>query len=60
MLKENGYALLEIDVSKINSKFIKENKLRIFEDPNFKNYGVYIMVNVHPDAITVLKENIQF
>ena len=50
--KANGYSLLEINTSKINH-------LRMFEDPNFKKFGVYIMVNVHPNAITVLKENVK-
>jgi|ERR1035437_731978 hypothetical protein len=51
--KINGYTLLEIDTSKVN-------QLRIFEDPNFKKSGVYALVNVPPDAITVLREKIKF
>ncbi len=49
--KDQKFAVLEI-----NTKQIKH--LRIFDDPNYKNMGYYILVNVHPNAITILKENL--
>ncbi len=49
--KEQKYAILEI-----NTKLVKH--IRVFDDPNYKRFGYYILVNVHPNAITILKENL--
>ena len=49
--KEQKYVILEIDTSLVKH-------IRVFDDPNYKGYGYYILVNVHPNAITILKENL--
>ena len=52
--KENpnyNYVILEVDAGKIKH-------LRLFYDPNYRDYGYYVLVNIPPDAIKILKENI--
>jgi len=49
--KDQKYTLLEIDPKQIKH-------LRVFDDPNYKNMGYYILVNVPPNAIKIVKENI--
>ena len=48
---DQKFAILEINTSKINH-------LRLFHDPNYRDYGYYILVNVPPNAIKILKENL--
>src|SRR3989304_5785859 len=56
--KENTYVILEIETSKI--KDLKKENLYILEDREKKIPGVYLIENVPPIAITVLKQNIKF
>ena len=49
--EDQKFAILEIDTKSINY-------LRLFDDPNFKGYGYYALVNVPPKAIKVLKGNL--
>jgi len=50
--------ILEIETSKI--KDLKKENLYILEDREKKIPGVYLIENVPPIAITVLKQNIKF
>ncbi len=63
--QENEYVfcLLEIDVEKLKQlreKNLNKSNLRFFDDPNFKNKGVFSLENIPPDAITVLEQKIEF
>lgn len=48
---DQKFAVLEIETKSVPH-------LRLFEDPNYKGYGYYGLVNVPPNAIKIVKENI--
>ena len=53
---KKGYSDQKYAILEINPKLV--NYLRLFDDPNFKGYGYYGLVNVPPSAIKILKENL--
>src|SRR3990167_721669 len=53
---KKDYSNQKFAILEINPKLV--NYLRLFDDPNFKGYGYYGLVNVPPDAIKIVKENI--
>ena len=55
---ENTYVLLEIETSKI--KDLEKENLVILEDRKKEIPGVYLINNIPPDAIKIIKENIKF
>ena len=48
---DQKFAILEINTSKVNH-------IRVFDDPNYKGFGLYGLVNIPPNAIKIVKENI--
>lgn len=61
--KKYIFCLLEIDVEKLRQsrkKNLNKSNLRFFDDPNFKNKGIFVLENVPPVAIIVLEQEIIF